>query len=706
MELDQAELSRSLIDAARRNDNKQVLFYLECGAPVNGIDEYGRSAWNYAMSYGDAGKELRAILLQKNAASAPPLDEEPIAIAQPATQVTQKAQTEVQAVSEQSNGWGSWLKSGLSFLASGSKMLITAAAQGAAHYSSSLVLRKKITEPDVHSYEAAFAQSSLDKVATKEAEYIEHRKKAGREALQAFVGGTLVITDKDLITVGSCFSGGGVRATLETLGWLKGAQNIGFFPLMHYMAGLSGSTWVLNPWVASGLTLDQFTQKLLPRLEKSLTDYIRSMTKKDLSRVLITLGRKFYNQLSVGPVDLYGILLAELFLRDIVKNPHECTLSSLSASLQEGNYPFVLSTAVVTNEDGKAVCEFSPFTIGSHELGSFIPTWSFGRIFKNGQSTIVQPSHLFKAEELLTKGVIDVAAKLSTKMQKKSTSFKAGVERLMNECDSDDIQSAYYGRELTLGYLMGIWGSAFAVDIYSLLHELKRRLSEGYISPEELDESAGLMQANLIALITQKCFEWGTSSDALAKLQGSLKNDHVGAATIGNFANKSSSETVSVIDGGFYTIDHNRLSIAITPLLTRNLHLITICDSTLLLEGAPALRAAEAYAQKMHLKFPKINYEGISTQIASMFVDESDLDMPIIVYMPGIANKAYDPLFDPLTASFTETTNFTYTQEQSQKVMGLLECNVMQSKDILRQAVIKAIERKRKKDSLWSCNVC
>lgn len=744
MELDQVKLDNRFLTAAQQNDLGKVLLYLNQGAQVNAVDQQGLHAWDYALSFGIDGEALRDLLVRRNSISAPPLE----AVEQPAQQTQlqafqspiglgatvqpvaiipnfQEEQTQVSispqpseliahapsaqvvaastahASQESSAGWSSWLGvklyNGLATVARGGKKALRAAAKGARQYNSTLEFRKKIAEPDSYSPLVARVENSKT-ISDQEKQLIERRKIGVQQALQAFVGDALKITEQDIISMGACFSGGGVRAALETLGWLRGAEKIGFLALVQYAAGLSGSTWALNPWIASGLTLDQYIAQHTPRLTRPLTDYVKSMTRQELEEIFIVLGRRIYNRQSVGPVDLFGILLTKLFLQGLVDNPYSCTLSSLASSLGDGRYPFIISTAALQDTQGKSVCEFTPCAIESNSTR--IPTWAFGRVFKDGESQIVQPRNLFEGEKVLANALIDLAGAYSDSIKQNKGSLKSGISEL-----AQSEGGMYHGRELPLGYFMGMWGSAFAVDMRSVLQEFQRRLTGDDLSDESLDESVDAMHSTVIRLVTERCARFlGAAPEMLNNLEDSLKNEHFGAATIANFASHVSAdakETLSFIDGGFYMIDNNRLNIAIMPLLHRRLNLITICDSSWELEGAPSLRAAEALARQLNLPFPKINYEGVDKRIATMFVDEDNLDTPVIVYMPGIANSGYHPTFDPTTAPFTGTTNFTYTQEQSEQLMGLLDYNVLESREVLRKAVIKAIERKRDKEKHW-----
>ena len=156
-----------------------------------------------------------------------------------------------------------------------------------------------------------------------------------------------------------------------------------------------------------------------------------------------------------------------------------------------------------------------------------------------------------------------------------------------------------------------------------------------------------------------------------------LRDPHFGAASVPNPGFQLSNAPLAgmpelpLVDAGFEMLHANRLNIGVVPLLYRRSEVIIICDSSQDLEGAPSLRAAAQLAQALNIPFPSIPSTA-STMHVQLFGDEHNLDAPLVLYMPGIANPGFDPEFDPQTAPWTDTTNFTYTPEQSAQLMDLI----------------------------------
>jgi phospholipase A2 len=118
-----------------------------------------------------------------------------------------------------------------------------------------------------------------------------------------------------------------------------------------------------------------------------------------------------------------------------------------------------------------------------------------------------------------------------------------------------------------------------------------------------------------------------------------------------------------------------------------------------------ALKKAESYARRKGLKFPVIDYDGIEKKTISIFKDENDTSVPVVIYMPRISDiqlwesKKLEPHYKKYKSidgfNFDQcaqngpcnTINFCYTLHQSRQVMDQMEFNV----DVNKQQIIDAI---------------
>ena len=125
-----------------------------------------------------------------------------------------------------------------------------------------------------------------------------------------------------------------------------------------------------------------------------------------------------------------------------------------------------------------------------------------------------------------------------------------------------------------------------------------------------------------------------------------------------------------------------------------------------------ALQKVEQYAHKHGLKFPSINYESIKKKTISIFKDEQDVSVPVVIYIPRITDtqlwkeKKSDPQykkyyridgfdFDQCLASgCCKTLNFHYTVRESNQVMDQMEFNVVVNESQIINAIEWVIEQK------------
>lgn len=114
------------------------------------------------------------------------------------------------------------------------------------------------------------------------------------------------------------------------------------------------------------------------------------------------------------------------------------------------------------------------------------------------------------------------------------------------------------------------------------------------------------------------------------------------------------------------------------------------------------LKKVEAYARAHHLLFPVIDYSLINKHAISVFKDEYDPTMPVVIYIPRIVDEQllalhcddmpelYNCLhhFDIETCIANEscnTFNFSYTPEQARKLTALGEFNALMCKEVVMQ---------------------
>lgn len=184
-------------------------------------------------------------------------------------------------------------------------------------------------------------------------------------------------------------SGGGYRAMLYSLGALKGLQESGILDLSSYLIGLSGSTWTIGTWLSSGLSLEAFHDWLINNIGYQLND----LDDEDFTLMGEVVLTKYCLGQPVGFVDLYGSFIANDLFDSFSNDKNMVHLSEQAPKVTSGQLPLPIYTAI-SGEDSNAEqlwYEFTPYEVGASWLHAYVPTWAFGRKFKNGVSVTNAP---------------------------------------------------------------------------------------------------------------------------------------------------------------------------------------------------------------------------------------------------------------------------------------------------------------------------
>lgn len=475
-------------------------------------------------------------------------------------------------------------------------------------------LFSSLKQSDPHDQQLAYVRyTTEDDLCSQEKKFIDNRLNLVKENLsQEF---NIELDDQRIPRIAYCFSGGGFRAMLMTFGFLQAAEQNGILDYALYVAGLSGSTWAIAPWIASGKKVDSYFEPIVNRLQGGM-DQINET--QELSQLIKLFINKMYFKQIVSVIDIYGSILANTLLKSACPEPLRVTLSNSHQHVSSGELPMPIYTAIHANNQPYEWLEFTPFEAGSSHLQSYIPIWSLGRKFKHGFSTNQPP-------------------------------------------------------EQTLGYFMGIFGSAFSVTIKDLI-----RLTADNIAQVKTDLPSIVYQPlkNVVLLVVDSM----------------IGNVRFFPAHISNFcylhpkSPLSTEKTLALVDAG---IDFN---LPLPPLLrsTRKLDIIIIYDASANVAGAPELQLAQKYAQRKGIKFPPISLDGIHERPFSIFKDDTDPETPIIVYFPRIKISSYNDQFNPdecITNGYCNTYNFAYTPDQIKQVAGLAGYVASEYQEIIKNVV-------------------
>lgn len=416
------------------------------------------------------------------------------------------------------------------------------------------------------------------------------------------------IDDEKTPRIALCLSGGGMRAATCSYGLVTGLADIGILDAITYCSALSGSTWFLTDLILYGQPLDEYYNHFCTALS-----HMRPVSIEALSSALWP---KYIFHQDTSIVDYYGAYLANTFFRQIPDkvDRQKATLSSLGNLIKDGSWPFPLYTAVETSAENHWVT-FTPFEVGSDTMHFHVPTWSFGRKFSGGIS-------------------ID------------------------------------YAPELSLGYFMGLWGSALSGSLEDMLSSV-----EG-------------LNSLLMNALTNVLVDSGTADFRWAEI-----NIHNPLHGYPHSSHRTRNITDLVLmDAGYI------YNLPLPPLLKkeRAIDIIIILDvSQDVHKGNTEFKKAIADLTVQGIQLPPINLRNIKQPI-SVFADPDNSYVPTIIYIVPTKESEYDPSFDPAKEFSTtyNVANFAYNKEAIDKMTGLIRYTIAKNRESIYQSIKDTLAKK------------
>ncbi|MBS1988829.1 hypothetical protein JST56_07650 [Candidatus Dependentiae bacterium] len=176
-------------------------------------------------------------------------------------------------------------------------------------------------------------------------------------------------------------SGGSHRAMVCTLGLLDALDQTGILDAVHYMGGVSGSTWTMASWLAHDCSLSNLKSFLRARVTSN-----EGIMAYDIKAIATMIYTKIKRKQPVTLADIWGSIVTHQFLVDLPGSGHQVYFSDLAPLIKTGRYPLPIFTAVRDHSNPYEWFEFTPFECGSIDKHVWIPTKSFGNRFKDGVS--------------------------------------------------------------------------------------------------------------------------------------------------------------------------------------------------------------------------------------------------------------------------------------------------------------------------------
>jgi hypothetical protein len=462
------------------------------------------------------------------------------------------------------------------------------------------------------------------------------------------------ITVEDAPKIGIACSGGGYRAMIAALGFVHGLDETRILPAVNYMTALSGSSWMLFPWIACQMQKgDETFTDFVTRFRNNAQYFNAPFTPKEMGDIASILLTRYINEGGITLVDFYGALLARALLKesndpnDPADFPDSGQTVSLSWLRDTGllkNYPFPIATA-----------------IGS----MYEQSLGFEVIEKEYEKGKRRNYYWFEISPL------EIGCEY----------LNAWIDPRFSGCRFNNRVVEKVGPEVPLGAFMGISGSAFAADIRVILSKLGGKIPsylESFVQNLIIKRGGDWMK------FTQKDqYPLGLEAPDIKDFRfasGRLLNFARGMKKIvkptsvpfpsTHFTEESFinlEEFINLFDSG---IDFN---LPVDPLLRRGVNLYLICDASANVEHQ--LAKVQQYVAELDkgYKLPPMKLDTVAKDEVSVFYDAKDVFCPVIVYVPNMVGMS--------------TLQFNYDEGDFNKIYKTMKATVERNYKIIVDAI-------------------
>lgn len=233
-------------------------------------------------------------------------------------------------------------------------------------------------------------------VGSDEQTFLQARLPIVKAAQEKFLGTTFAAGEQPL-RVDLIFSGGGIRSMYLTLGQLVALLSLGIIDMADYIATLSGSTWAVFPWLLGDpstngqpLPLKKYLDNVLSRFEDGLFLATKPAEHaKEVSYILNALLVKFAYGEPIDPgIEIYGALLGNKLFSQFGNKRQQVHISDIGSIIKTGKFPMPIGT--VKFDAINDWVYVTPWEVGGPQV-NYIPTWAFGRQFRDGKSVGTPP---------------------------------------------------------------------------------------------------------------------------------------------------------------------------------------------------------------------------------------------------------------------------------------------------------------------------
>ncbi|XP_026141513.1 cytosolic phospholipase A2 zeta [Carassius auratus] len=526
-------------------------------------------------------------------------------------------------------------------------------------------------------------------IPVEEKNFLVKRKKVVSQALQKALKLSSAPEPSKVPVVAVVCSGGGSRALTSTYGSLQGLQKIQLLDAVSYITGVSGATWALGSiygdpnWSKGGF------DKSMESIKKELSKKVHSMfSSEQLKEYKQRMEEREKEGHLVSLIDMWGLALEYLFQG---KKPMG-TLSGMQKTVSEGQNPLPIFTAVnlkqaktesITDAEW---CEFTPYEVGFPKYGAFVPAQNFGSEYYLG--------HMVK--KLPETG-------LSFLVGMWSSIFSINLTEIWNLATGVNPSWIPYGGEEVSNTETDSKPSALGTYLISPVTDLAKMLC-GFMTSRPIVSQ----MYNFLRGFNMHC-RYNENSSFIA-----WKEAHPDA-----FPNTMTpaDPVISLVDAGF------ALNSGFPPLVHSHRHVDVILSLNYSWEPDQfkVIKQSQEYCADRKIPFPKIDFKKVESEPLKevyVFEDKDNPEAPIVLHFPlvnvsfkqfkapGVKREgekerkegAVDVEFNSSTSPYL-TRKLTYTPEDFQSLINLTSYNIQNNKDVILNALNKALNRKRERQS-------
>ncbi|ROJ78927.1 Cytosolic phospholipase A2 zeta [Anabarilius grahami] len=526
-------------------------------------------------------------------------------------------------------------------------------------------------------------------IPVEEKNFLVKRRNVVSQALQKALNLSSAPEPSKVPIIAVVCSGGGTRALTSTYGSLKGLQKIQLLDAVSYITGVSGATWALSSlyeepnWSKGGL-------------EKSMESIKKEISKKMLSMFSLEQLQEYKEKVEerekeghlVSLIDMWGLALEYLFQG----KKQMGTLSELQKTVSDGQNPLPIFTAVnLKNGKTESIvdaewCEFTPYEVGFPKYGAFVPAQNFGSEYYLGHMVKKLPETRLSFLVGMWSSIFSVNLteiwRLATGVAPSWTPwFGGGVSN--TETDSKPTALGTYLISPVTDFAKMLCGFMTSRPIVSQMFNFLR----GFNLHRSYNENTGFIA-------------WkDTHPDAFPNTL--TPNDHV----------------LGLVDAGF------ALNAGFPPVVRSHRHVDVILSLNYSWEQEQfkVLKQSQEYCTDRKIPFPKIDFKKVESEPLKevyVFEDKDNPEAPIVLHFPmvnvsfkqfkapGVKREgekelkegAVDVEFNSTSSPYL-TQNLTYTPEDFQKLINLTSYNIQNNKDVILNALNKALHRNRERQT-------